>query len=90
MAEEPKTHWIEVRLKVREAQAADLQPGDRVWYFIRKHAAKKKLSGPDPHGPFTVVRTDPFTLRNSGGVELRLPPDQLVLLVPAGSVPEII
>jgi hypothetical protein len=85
-----KTYLIEVRLRVREVQASELQPGDRVWYFIRKYAARKKLSGPDPYGPFTVVTTDPFVIRNSGGVALPLPPENLILLVPTGTSPEII
>ena len=85
-----KTYLIEVRLKVREVDVKELQPGDRVWYFIRKHAARKKLSGPDPHGPFTVVTADPFVIRNSGGVALPLPPENLIMLVPTGNNPEIV
>lgn len=87
---EPKTHWIEVRLMVREVQAADLQPGDKVWYFIRKHYEKKKLNKPDAYGPFTVVRTDPFTIRNPGSVSLKIDPAGLIMLVPTSSPPEII
>lgn len=88
MAEQ--THWIEIRLRVREVAPADLLPGDKVWYFIRKHAEMKKLNKPDAYGPFTVVTPDPFVLRNSSLVELKLPPEKLILLVPTSSPPEII
>jgi hypothetical protein len=83
-------HLIDVRMEVKEATTADLKPGDRVWYFIKKHVEKNVIEQ-HAHGPFTVVTTSPksITLRNQNGVELSLNISRLILLVTTESPPKL-
>lgn len=83
MADEPKQHWIEVRMLAREVEVRELVVGDRVWYFLAREHKKRKLSRPPAYGPFEVVGLDPFRMKNLGGVEFSFDPAVLVLLVPA-------
>lgn len=78
---------VEVRVLVKEVRVSDLQPGDSVWYWLRRDREKKKLTLPHAHGPFVVVGTDPFTLKNPGGVDFKLDPEKLTLLVVATDPP---
>jgi hypothetical protein len=81
-------HYVDVRVVMNEVQLADLKPGGKVWYYIKK---SYKKGHKDAHGPFTVVATSPkFRLRNPGGIELDLDPDLLHLLVVADDPPTLL
>lgn len=80
-------HYVDVRVVMNEVQVAELEPGQRIWYYIKKSFKKGHK---DAHGPFTVVETSPkLRLRNAGGVQVDLDPELLHLLVVADSVPQI-
>lgn len=89
MADEADRHWIDVRMEVRIVEVEELKPGDHVWYYVRKFFNQKKLNRPDAHGPFEVTNLDPFKLKNTSGVEVKLDSNALILLLPTQQPPKL-
>ena len=61
-AHPPKEHWVQVPIRMVEADWADLRIGQEIWYLLRGEA----------YGPFAVVDPAGKKLRNANGVEFPL------------------
>lgn len=82
MADEEE-HWCEVRVKLRVARLGELEPYDRIWYWLALAAKKKSPMNRDVHGPFEVVEVKgkKIKLKNGQGVALWLEGDAIIPLV---------